>query len=77
MSNTYRELDARFQAVLKTEFRNTALLVVAHRLQTVLDADNMLVMGKGELREYGPPHELLRRQDSELAALAAEFLSTP
>eukprot|EP01047_Picozoa_sp_COSAG01_P086098 COSAG01_NODE_19207_length_1024_cov_1.325405_2_plen_125_part_01 len=48
------ELDARFQAVLKAEFGHATLFVVAHRLQTVLDADQVLVMGAGRVLEHGP-----------------------
>jgi ABC-type multidrug transport system ATPase subunit len=35
------------------------LLVVAHRLSTVIDFDRILVMGEGEVVEYGSPVELM------------------
>jgi ABC-type multidrug transport system fused ATPase/permease subunit len=71
------ELDARFQAVLKAEFGHATLFVVAHRLQTVLDADQVLVMGAGRVLEHGPPAELLGREGGELATLAAELELPP
>ena len=66
------ELDARIQTVLRAEFADTTLLVVAHRLQTVLDSDRVLVMGDGVVVECGPPAELLTNPAGALATLVAE-----
>jgi subfamily B ATP-binding cassette protein MsbA len=38
------------------------ILIIAHRLSTVIDADHVLVMQKGRLVESGPPAALLERQ---------------
>lgn len=32
---------------------------MAHRLDTVIDYDKILVLGKGSVLEYGSPHELI------------------
>ena len=34
-------------------------LIIAHRLATVAQADNILVLDKGEIKEAGPHNELL------------------
>ena len=41
--------------------RGRTSLVIAHRLSTVQNADRILVMHHGELRETGTHEELLRR----------------
>lgn len=50
---------------------NCTLLAIAHRLDTVIDMDQILVMADGEVAEYGTPQELLRVPGGAFAALAA------
>jgi len=40
------------------------ILVIAHRISTVLDADKLFVVDKGEIVESGDPNELLKDKDS-------------
>ncbi|MDD0813108.1 ABC transporter ATP-binding protein/permease [Curvibacter sp. HBC28] len=50
------------QAELQTAARNKTSLVIAHRLSTVVDAHEILVMEAGEIIERGTHAELLARQ---------------
>ena len=58
-------LDARteFQltAALDSLRRRSTLIVVAHRLKTVIEADKILVIDGGRIVEAGPPEELRHR----------------
>jgi len=47
------------QAELRTISQNRTTLVIAHRLSTVVDADQILVMDKGRIAERGTHRELL------------------
>ena len=47
------------QAELRTIAQNRTTLVIAHRLSTVVDADQILVMDKGHIVERGSHRELL------------------
>ncbi|KAG2430855.1 hypothetical protein HXX76_009829 [Chlamydomonas incerta] len=49
-------------------------LVIAHRLDTVMDLDALLVLAEGRVEEWGPPRQLLRGDGSlsHMAAAAAE-----
>ncbi len=47
------------QAELQGVARNKTALVIAHRLSTVVDAHQILVMGQGRILERGTHHELL------------------
>jgi len=45
-------------------------IVIAHRLSTIVDSDKICVMHKGELKEQGTHHELLRITDGYYSRLA-------
>jgi ATP-binding cassette subfamily B protein len=54
------ETEALIQDAIGALRRGRTTLVVAHRLSTVKDADQILVLHHGELRERGTHAELLR-----------------
>jgi len=51
--------DAKIQETIR-EFKNTTI-TIAHRLQTIIDYDKVLVLDKGEVVEYGDPWDLVRK----------------
>lgn len=59
-------LDSRSERAIQDELRNVArertTLVIAHRLSTVVDSQQILVMDKGRIAERGTHRELLLRQ---------------
>mmetsp|Transcript_43969 Transcript_43969/g.139396 ORF Transcript_43969/g.139396 Transcript_43969/m.139396 type:complete len:922 (+) Transcript_43969:62-2827(+) len=62
--------DARIQATFREHFRGRTILVVAHRLATVLDADRIVVLEDGAVAEQGAPAELRADNSSRFAKLA-------
>ena len=56
------ETDALIQRSIREEFRNSILLVVAHRLSTMADFDKILVMNDGRVVEYDQPEALAERR---------------
>ncbi|KAK4142467.1 uncharacterized protein C8A04DRAFT_38253 [Dichotomopilus funicola] len=40
----------------------STIITIAHRLQTIVDYDKVLVLDKGEIVEYGHPWELMRKR---------------
>ena len=70
-------LDARTEfhltAALESLRKRSTLIVVAHRLKTVINADNILVIDGGRIVESGLPEEL--RQGSGLFAMMYEMQS--
>jgi ABC-type multidrug transport system fused ATPase/permease subunit len=53
--------DARIQDTIR-EIKNTTL-TIAHRLQTIIDYDKVLVLDKGEIVEFGDPFDLISKAD--------------
>ena len=66
-------LDSRTEAAIQKTLRRArsgrTTLVVAHRLSTIADADQILVLKGGRIVERGAHHELVARQGGEYAAL--------
>jgi ABC-type multidrug transport system fused ATPase/permease subunit len=56
-----RETDGFIQQMLRNQFPNTTLVTIAHRLNTIIDYDAILVMDDGRLAEFGSPLELIER----------------
>lgn len=55
------ETDAAIQKVLRTEFTNATCITVAHRLNTIMDSDYLLVMSDGRAEEFDTPSNLLKK----------------
>ena len=65
------ESDALIQRTLQTELGSTTVLTIAHRLETVMHCDRILVMVDGRVAESGPPAELQTKQGGRFAELWA------
>ncbi|TCD68042.1 hypothetical protein EIP91_011586 [Steccherinum ochraceum] len=67
------ETDDIIQASLRNELdKDVTLLTVAHRLQTIMDADKIMVLDAGRIAEFGKPNELLKNERGVLRALVDE-----
>ncbi|KAL3231384.1 ATP-dependent bile acid permease [Nakaseomyces bracarensis] len=58
------ESDAKIQETIRTEFANSTVLTIAHRLRSIIDYDKILVMDAGEVKEYDHPYTLLLNKKS-------------
>ena len=61
--------DQIIQKVIRTTFSASTVLMIAHRLNTIIDADTIVVMDKGEVRECGIPWVMLQKIDGHLTGL--------
>ncbi|TFB04442.1 Multidrug resistance-associated protein 1 [Trichoderma ghanense] len=53
--------DAQIQRVIKSEFKDRTVIMIAHRLDSLLEFDTIAVLEEGSLAEVGAPGELLMR----------------
>jgi len=63
--------DAMLQRVVREDFSGCTTVAVAHRLDTIMDSDVIVVMDGGGVVEFGAPAELLLREEGWFARLAA------
>ncbi|KAF9942386.1 hypothetical protein BGZ65_001426 [Modicella reniformis] len=56
------ETDARIQATIREEFKDSTLLTIAHRLRTIIDFDKILVMDHGKVVQFDTPWNLIREE---------------
>lgn len=57
------ETDAMLQQTLRSPlFAHRTIITVAHRINTILDSDRVVVLDKGEVAEFGTPEELIARK---------------
>jgi ATP-binding cassette subfamily C (CFTR/MRP) protein 4 len=61
--------DKLIQTMVRREFEAATVITVAHRLNTIIDCDRILIMDAGSAAEFGSPAALLRRPDGHLRKL--------
>ncbi|KAH9952289.1 hypothetical protein BGW80DRAFT_1430860 [Lactifluus volemus] len=65
--------DTIIQTSLRNELQNdVTLITVAHRLQTIIDADKVMVLDAGRIVEFDKPSELLKNENGRFRSLVDE-----
>lgn len=63
------QTDKIIQETIRREFREKTIITIAHRLDTVMDSDRILVLDHGEVKEFDTPGRLLRDPNSEFRSM--------
>ncbi|XP_059439550.1 ABC transporter C family member 2-like [Corylus avellana] len=61
--------DALIQKTIREEFKSCTMLIIAHRLNTIIDCDRILLLDAGQVLEYNSPEELLSNEDSAFSKM--------
>jgi len=70
-ANVDSRTDVLLQNAVATSFPGATVIAIAHRLDTVIDYDKILVVGQGKVLEYGTPQELLSH-DSQFSSMVSD-----
>ncbi|KAG0195760.1 Multidrug resistance-associated protein 7, partial [Mortierella sp. GBA30] len=57
------ETDALVQQIIRQKFSDCTVLTIAHRIDTVMDSDRIMVLDQGKIVEYDLPLRLLSDSD--------------
>ncbi|KAJ3329682.1 hypothetical protein HDU93_000836 [Gonapodya sp. JEL0774] len=75
-ANIDLKTDRLIQQSIRSEsglFANATVVTIAHRLNTVIDYDKIMVLDHGQLVEFGRPHELLQNPAGWLARMVHDM----
>jgi len=56
------ETDAKIRAALKTNRKNATTILISHRITTLMQANTIMVLDKGEIVDLGTHEELIQRE---------------
>ena len=62
----------QIQKMIKECFQDCTMITIAHRLQTIVQSDKVLVMGNGKVKEFDHPQALMANPSSHFAKLIEE-----
>ncbi len=65
--------EQKIQELIQKEFADATMLTIAHRLNTIISSDRVLVMSFGQVKEFDTPANLMSNPDSEFAQLLEEL----
>jgi ABC-type cobalamin/Fe3+-siderophores transport system ATPase subunit len=66
------ETDDLIQDTIRSEFRDCTVLTIAHRINTIMDNNRVMVMDQGKIVEFDSPNNLLESEDSIFYSMAKE-----
>eukprot|EP00388_Colpodella_angusta_P023167 GDKJ01059170.1.p1 GENE.GDKJ01059170.1~~GDKJ01059170.1.p1 ORF type:complete len:1721 (-),score=424.47 GDKJ01059170.1:509-5671(-) len=66
------KMDAMLQETLREAFVGSTVITIAHRINTIIDYDKVLVLDKGRRIEFDAPENLLKKEDSIFRSLAIQ-----
>lgn len=61
--------DALIQKTIREEFKSCTMLIIAHRLNTIIDCDRILLLDSGQVLEYDTPEVLLEKEGSAFSRM--------
>lgn len=63
------ETDAAIQEMIRENFKDATVLTIAHRLNTIMDSDRILVLEDGRIAELDTPTNLLSKEEGHFKAM--------
>lgn len=64
--------DHLIQKMIKNVFKDTTVITIAHRINTIMQYDKIVVLDKGNIVEIDSPINLIKKGDGLFASLVNE-----
>lgn len=61
------------QALIQNEFKDATVMTIAHRINTIIRCDRVLVLQAGQVLEYGSPTQLAADSSSHFADMIEQI----
>ncbi|XP_068628826.1 ATP-binding cassette subfamily C member 4-like [Battus philenor] len=71
-ANVDPQTDNFIQQTIRRQFASCTVLTIAHRLNTIMDSDRVLVMSSGRIAEFDHPYILLSDPNSSFSSMVRE-----
>lgn len=59
--------EQKIQKLINEAFKDSTVITIAHRLNTIIKSDKVLVLSYGKVLEYDSPQNLMKNEDSEFS----------
>ena len=71
-ANIDHKTDSLIQEMIHTEFKNSTVITIAHRINTIVTYDRIMGLNNGVLEEMDTPENLLNKENSLFSSLVKE-----
>ncbi|PFX16866.1 Multidrug resistance-associated protein 4 [Stylophora pistillata] len=75
-ANVDFKTDRLIQEVIRTKLKDVTVLTIAHRLESIIDYDRVMVIDRGRVVEFDKPGVLLNKRGSYFAELVKSYNGT-
>ena len=65
--------EQKIQTLIANEFKESTMLTIAHRLNTIINSDKVMVLSYGKILEFDSPQNLMQDPNSEFTGLLKEI----
>ena len=65
--------EEKIQRLIEEQFRESTVITIAHRLNTIIKSDRVLVLSHGLVEEYDAPRVLMSNPESNFSKLLKEL----
>ena len=72
-ANVDHQTDQLIQQTMKSAFSNATTITIAHRLDTVVESDRVMVLDDGIIAEFDSPETLMKNKNGAFYQLMKEW----